>query len=153
VRLHQPSAFYGVNSRNLGNNAIDGAGMNKGLSELASRDEVCAYYDIIMRQTFLPSGRVAYYSKHEYTGNGELHSILTNKAYRVGKGTRIVDATYMKVKVPSMQPPLYEVTKDVQLVTPNNLPSVKRPYSNYTVIGLLFKDDLTITGSMLIVSQ
>jgi len=31
VRLHQPSAFYGVNSEKLGNDAIDVTGWNKGL--------------------------------------------------------------------------------------------------------------------------
>ena len=33
VRLHQPSAFYGVNSKKLGNNTIDTTGLNKGLYE------------------------------------------------------------------------------------------------------------------------
>lgn len=79
VRLHQPSAFYGVNSKHLGDDQIDQVGWNQGLCELASRDEVCSYYDLIMRQTFLPSGRVTYYPKHEYTGEGSFHSILTGK--------------------------------------------------------------------------
>ena len=30
VRLHQPSAFYGVNSRVLGSDSIDGTGLNAG---------------------------------------------------------------------------------------------------------------------------
>lgn len=30
VRLHQPSAFYGVNSKQLGRNKIDQVGWNKG---------------------------------------------------------------------------------------------------------------------------
>jgi hypothetical protein len=135
VRLHQPSAFYGVNSRDLGQGHVDQVGWNKGLSELASRDEVCSYYDLVMRQTFLPSGRVKYYPKHEYSGNGVFKSILTGKTYVAGSKTSIVDATFMKVKVPSMSPPAYEVASDVQLVTPNDLPSVQRQYENYTVIG------------------
>src|SRR6202012_5741267 len=45
VRLHQPSAFYGVNSRHLGEDKIDQVGWNKGLAELATGDEVCAYYN------------------------------------------------------------------------------------------------------------
>lgn len=32
VRLHQPSSFYGVNSRELGTGSIDQAGGNAGLS-------------------------------------------------------------------------------------------------------------------------
>ena len=62
VRLHQPSAFYGVNSRALGDDLIDKVGWNKGLYELASKGEVCAYYDRVMREQFLPSGRVHYLS-------------------------------------------------------------------------------------------
>lgn len=135
VRLHQPSAFYGVNSKHLGDDQIDQVGWNKGLCELASRDEVCSYYDLVMRQTFLPSGRVTYYPKHEYTGEGSFHSILTGKKYSTGSKTRIVDATFMKVKVPSMSPPAYEIASGVQLLTPNDLPSMQRQYNNYTVVG------------------
>ena len=36
VRLHQPSAFYGVNSRALGSGAVDVAGLNKGYFSLVS---------------------------------------------------------------------------------------------------------------------
>lgn len=135
VRLHQPSAFYGVNSRHLGQDTVDAVGWNKGLCELASRDEVCSYYDVLMQHTFLPSGRVTYFPKHEYTGEGKFHSILTGKSYVVSPETRIVDATFMKVKVPSMSPPAYEVASGVQLVTPNDLPSVQRQYGKYTVVG------------------
>ena len=135
VRLHQPSAFYGVNSRHLGEDKIDQVGWNAGLSELASRDEVCAYYNIVMRQTFLPSGRVQYFPQHEYMGEAEFRSMLTGKVLRVGDGTRIVDATYMKVKVPAMQPPAYQVADNVHLITPNELPSISRPFGGYTVVG------------------
>lgn len=135
VRLHQPSAYYGVNSRPLGHDAVDQVGWNKGLSELACRDEVLAYYDAVMRLTLLPSGRIQYFPKHEYLGDGSFRSILTNKTYRVGKDTRIVDATYSDVQVPSMVPPAYEVSSGIRLVTPNELPSITRPYANYTVVG------------------
>ncbi|MBV8861006.1 MAG: NAD(P)-binding protein, partial [Mycobacterium sp.] len=36
VRLHQPSAYYGVNSRELGSDSIDRIGWNEGLYELAT---------------------------------------------------------------------------------------------------------------------
>lgn len=135
VRLHQPSAFYGVNSRPLGEDKIDQIGWNKGMYELATVDEVCAYFSKVMHQTFLSSGRVEYYPKHEYVGEGEFKSIVTNKAIRVGKDTRIVDATFMKVKVPAMCPPAYQVSQDVRLITPNDLPKISRPYAGYTVVG------------------
>jgi cation diffusion facilitator CzcD-associated flavoprotein CzcO len=40
VRLHQPSAYYGVNSRGLGSDSIDQLGWNKGLFELATVGEI-----------------------------------------------------------------------------------------------------------------
>jgi len=44
VRLHQPSAYYGVESRVLGNNRIDEHGPNAGFYERASKPEICDYY-------------------------------------------------------------------------------------------------------------
>jgi cation diffusion facilitator CzcD-associated flavoprotein CzcO len=45
VRLHQPSAFYGAGSRQLGSNRIEAAGFNRGYFELASGSEVLNYFD------------------------------------------------------------------------------------------------------------
>lgn len=58
VRLHQPSTFYGVNSLPLGNDTIEATGWNRGLYELASGGEVCAYFERVMRQRLLACGRV-----------------------------------------------------------------------------------------------
>ncbi|KAK5674340.1 hypothetical protein LTS10_012924 [Elasticomyces elasticus] len=135
VSLHQPSTYYGVNSKCLGADKIDKGGWNDGLFELASGSEVCAYFHQVMHQTFIPSGRVAYYPKCDYVGDGKFTSLCTGRTYQVGKCTRIVDATFMKVKVPSMGPPSYGVGKGVQLVTPNKMALECRPYANYTVVG------------------
>ena len=37
VRLHQPSAYYGVNSRPLGSDTIDSTGLNEGLLRVGGR--------------------------------------------------------------------------------------------------------------------
>ena len=42
VRLHQPSAYYGVNSRVLGNDHVDETGPNAGFYERASAAEILA---------------------------------------------------------------------------------------------------------------
>ena len=60
VALHQPSSFYGVNSMALGTNHKDTFGPNEGCYELASGAEVTSYFDKVMHQTLLPSGRVSY---------------------------------------------------------------------------------------------
>ncbi len=59
VRLHQPSSFYGVNSLPLGSETIDRHGPNEGFYERAGAAEICGYYDRVMRERLLPSGRVA----------------------------------------------------------------------------------------------
>ena len=137
VTLHQPSAFYGVNSQEFpGEKNIDKIGGNRGMSELATGDEVRSYFSRVMQQTFLPTGRVKYYPSHEYVGDGEFRPLITkDKAIRVGPDTRIVDATFMKVEVPAMRPPPYEVAEDVHLTTPNGLVALTRPYGGYTVVG------------------
>src|SRR4051794_32567209 len=61
VRLHQPSPFYGVNSRPLGNDSIDQSGPNAGGYERATGAEVVAYFDQVLDEHFLPSGRVRFF--------------------------------------------------------------------------------------------
>ena len=61
VRLHQPSAYYGVNSWPLGSGEKDETGLNKGFYELASGLEVLGHFDQVLRRRFLPSGRVQYF--------------------------------------------------------------------------------------------
>jgi hypothetical protein len=103
VRLHQPSAYYGVNSRALGHNTIDRVGWNQGLSELATAGEVCAYFDTVMQQQLLPTGRVAYFPMSEYLGEGQFRT-LAGTEYAVIVKQRVVDATYLRAIVPSMRP-------------------------------------------------
>lgn len=66
VKLHQPSAYYGVSSKDLGEDGIDKVGVNQGLRYLSSGAEISAYYDDVMQRQFLPSGRVKYYPLCEY---------------------------------------------------------------------------------------
>lgn len=134
VRLHQPSAFYGVNSRRLGSDMIDRTGWNEGLFELATSDEVCAYFDQVMRQQLLPTGRVSYFPMCEYEGEGRFRS-LSGATFEVNVRRRIVDATYMRVTVPSMRPPAYGVAPAEQCVAPNELTKMRKPHDRYAIIG------------------
>src|SRR3954468_6503558 len=68
VRLHQPSAYYGVASRGLGSDRIDEAGMNQGFYERATADEICDYYERVLDQDFVGSGRVRFLAMSEYRG-------------------------------------------------------------------------------------
>jgi cation diffusion facilitator CzcD-associated flavoprotein CzcO len=93
VRLHQPASFYGVASRELSQGTLDEVGLNKGLMDLSSGQEVSAYFDDVMRQHFLPSGRVDYYPMCEYDGDGEFFSTLSGERFRV-KYKKLVNATF-----------------------------------------------------------
>jgi hypothetical protein len=133
VRLHQPSAYYGVNSRTLGNDSIDISGWNEGFYELAGGSEVCAYYDAVMRQHLLPSGRVSYHPMSEYLGEARFRT-LAGQEYRVEVRRRIVDASYLTITVPSMRPPAYAVADGVDCVPPNGLP--RQPLRDqYVIVG------------------
>ena len=134
VRLHQPSAFYGVNSRSLGSDVIDQTGWNAGLYELASGGEVCAYLDQVMQQQLLPTGRVQYFPMSEYRGDGRV-TTLSGDDYQISVRRAVVDATYLGVVVPSMRPPPYPVAAGVDCVAPNELPRRCRDRTGYVVIG------------------
>ncbi|MDH6122555.1 hypothetical protein ABH930_006834 [Kitasatospora sp. GAS204A] len=142
VRLHQPSSFYGVNSRELGTGEVDRHGWNAGLHELASADEILTYFDQVMRKTLLPTGRVSYFPMSSHDGADparpdvqRCHSVVTGREFDIHVRRRTVDATYMNVTVPAMCPPKYEVDSGVRLITPNQLPAQDHPSSHYTVVG------------------
>ena len=124
VTLHQPSAFYGVNSTELGSGRKDTIGLNKGLYELASGPELSGYFDGVMNHKLLPSGRVAYHPMCNYLGDGEFESILSGERTRVTVRKKIVDAAYFGPAVPSTHTPRFAVAPGVRLVPPNALPQL-----------------------------
>jgi len=134
VRLHQPSSFYGVNSKTLGNDVIDQSGWNAGLYELASGAEVCTYFDQVMQRQFLPTGRLRYFPSCDYRGSGHFVSIPSGREFSVD-AKKTVDATYMKVSVPAIRAPLYDVAPGVRCVPLNELPRAGRPDSGYVIVG------------------
>lgn len=135
VRLHQPSAFYGVNSRHLGSDSKDLTGGNAGLYELASGAEVLAYFDQVLNQQFLPSGRVSYFPMSRYLGDHRFESLVSGTVQEVEVRRKVVDATYMNVTVPAMGPPAFEVAAGARCVPLNELVRVAQPPSRYVVIG------------------
>ena len=134
VRLHQPSAFYGVASTELGSNRIDEAGPNEGMYELASGIEVSAYFDKVMRERFLPSGRVQYYPMCEYRADGKFVSMLSGDKYEVTH-RKTVDSTFFNTSVPSTHTRNFEVDADVECIAPNDLPRRAPDYQRFTILG------------------
>ncbi len=134
VRLHQPSAFYGVSSRQLGSGKVDAVGLNEGLYELATGAEVRAYFVDVMQQQFLPSGRVRFFPMSDYTGEGQFVSRLTGETHTV-KAKRHVDATWLKTSVPSTHTPSFSIADGVRFVTPNQLPGITEPPKQFVIVG------------------
>lgn len=124
VTLHQPSAFYGVCSMELGNGRIDTKGTNKGMFELASGPEVCGYFDRVMNHKLLTSGRVAYHPMCNYLGDGQFESLLSGQRTHVTVRRKLVDANHFGPKVPSTHQPRFKVAAGVRLVPPNALPQL-----------------------------
>ncbi|MEM7332570.1 MAG: NAD(P)/FAD-dependent oxidoreductase, partial [Chloroflexota bacterium] len=135
VRLHQPSSFYGVASTDLGSNRIDDSGSNKGFYELASGPEISAYFEKLMRERFLPSGRVQYFPMCNYVGDGQFHSLLSDEKYSVTVGKKTVDGTFYNTTVPSMHQRKFDVNEGVTCVPPNDLPRLAAQYNHFTILG------------------
>ena len=124
VTLHQPSAYYGVSSKELSKGVIDTIGLNKGLQDLATGPEIMAYFDEVMRYQFLPTGRVSYLPMCKYEGDGKISALTSDKTYHVTAREKVVDGTWLKTTVPSTHTPNFEVADGVKLMPLNDLPKV-----------------------------
>jgi len=135
VRLHQPSASYGVASRQLGAGRIDTFGSNKGFYELASGPEVLAYFEQLMREQFLPSGRVKYFPMCDYLGEGKFCSLLSDERFEVEIAKKTVDGTFFNTSVPSTHKRKYAVDASVKCITPNEMPKIAANHRRFTIVG------------------
>jgi hypothetical protein len=139
VRLHQPSATYGVDSRELGSGRIDSSGPNAGYYELATGAEVAEYFNRVVDEQLVGSGRVRFFGMSEYLGeDGEGHrfrSLLTGEITTVKVRKSFVDATYVGPSIPSRHTPDFDVDEGVRFVTPNRLADLSEPGARYTIIG------------------
>jgi hypothetical protein len=138
VRLHQPSANYGVTSRRLGQDRIDETGINAGFYERATAAEICDYYAQVMERDFVGSGRVQFLALSDYRGQDadghHVASMLSGQPVTVRAG-KLVDATYVHSDIPSRHAPPYEVDDDVRVVPPNALVDLAEAPAGFTVIG------------------
>lgn len=141
VRLHQPSAYYGVNSKPLGTNSKDQTGLNVGMYERATSSELVSYYEQLMQQ-FVASGRVQYFPMSDYVGDWDgdhrFRSLMSGDEQTVTISKKIVDTTHLNTAVPSTHPPKYELAEGVRCVPLNDLPKLqfmKTAPSGYAVVG------------------
>jgi NAD(P)-binding Rossmann-like domain len=143
VRLHQPSAFYGVNSRRLGTDTIDEVGPNAGFYERASAGEILDYFQRVLEEHLLPSGQVRFFGMCDYlapnfNGGANEHqfvSRLTGETTTVRVRRKIVDATYLETSVPSTHTPSFSVDAGARFIPVNGLVALDEPGRGYTIIG------------------
>ena len=140
VRLHQPSAYYGVESRPLGGDRVDDEGPNAGFYERAGAAEISApTTDTCSTRKLLPTGRVRFFGMSDHRGSsGEGHvivSLLDGSETLVRPRQKFVDATYVQSEIPLRHVPTFAVEPGVRLIPPNGLVDLSEPAERYTVIG------------------
>ncbi len=139
VRLHQPSATYGVTSLDLGEDRIDRTGPNAGFYERATAAEIVGYYDTVLEQVLLPTGRVRFLglSEHRERDDGTqlVRSLLTGEETAVRARRRVVDATYTESSIPKTHTPGFAIDEGAVVVPPNDLVDPGRAAAGYTIIG------------------
>jgi hypothetical protein len=139
VRLHQPSAFYGVNSLVLGSDAIDSEGPNAGLYERATAPAICEYFNRVLEEHLLPSGRVRFLAMTDYAGDmrTEHHVVsrLTGRPADVVVRRKLVDARFLEACIPATHTPSFEVDPEVRLIPVNDLVNLADPGSGFTIVG------------------
>jgi len=138
VRLHGPSALYGVNSRRLGTDAIDQGGPNAGYYPRATAAEICAYYQQVLEEVLLSSGRVRFFGMSDYSaaGNGpQFTSRLTGETTTVRVRKRVVDARYLEPSIPATHVPPFGVEPGARLIPVNDLVGLSGPVSGFTILG------------------
>jgi len=135
VRLHQASSFYGVASTVLGSGSIQSEGPEAGLHERAGAAEICAYYQRVLGEQLLPSGRVEFHPSCEYTGEGSFVSRLTGERYKAGPDCRIVDARYLAPEIPATTAPPFGVAEGVRVLPVSALPSLETAPGEFVVVG------------------
>ena len=135
VRLHQSSTFYGVASTVLGGGRIQQHGPEAGLHERADQSTIRAYYDDVLADRLLASGRVELFAGCEYEGERTFVSIDSGQRFEVPQRCRIVDARYLAPEIPAEVPPRFGVGDGARVVPVNDLVLTQDEPSEYVVVG------------------
>jgi hypothetical protein len=134
VRLHQASAFYGVASTLLGGGRLQQHGPETGLQERATAPEICAYYDKVLSERMLESGKVEFFPNCDYVDRA-IVSRISGQRYDVPQTCRIVDARYLAPDIPEETPPPFDVADGVRVIPVNDLARLTEAPSQYVVVG------------------
>jgi putative NAD(P)-binding protein len=138
VRLHTPSAYYGIGSLALGEDRIDQAGENAGYYERATGSEVREYY-AEAAAGLARTGRVRFLTGHEHLGSGsngeQVRDLSTGESHDVVVRRKVVDARYLEASIPATHARPFEVSPGARAVPVNDLPRAAGSVSSYAVLG------------------
>lgn len=138
VRLHTPSAYYGVDSVGLGQDRIDDTGENAGYYERATGGEVVEHFAGAAAR-LEGTGRVRILAGHEHVGRGpdgeQVRDQRTGGVQDVRVRRRVVDARYLEASVPATHTPPFGISSRARFVPVNDLPAAAGASSSYTVLG------------------
>jgi putative NAD(P)-binding protein len=138
VRLHTPSAYYGVNSLALGDDGIDQSGENAGYYERATGSEVREYFAAAAAR-LVRTQRVRLLTRHEYLGTGsdgeQVRDLNTGKLHEVVVRRKVVDAHYLEASIPATHARSFDVAPGARLIPVNDLPAATGSASCYAVLG------------------
>ena len=138
VRLHSPSAYYGVNSMPLGRDQLIESGRNKGFYEQAGAEEIRAYFESALEH-LTATGRARFLAEHEYLGGeGHEHQVRDlhgGDVHTVRVRRSLVDATYLEGAIPATHQPSFTVAPGASFVPVNGLPDAIDGHHRFTVIG------------------
>ena len=138
VQLHQASVFYGVASTVLGDGALQQSGPETGLQERAPQSEVRAYYDRVLRERLVGSGRVTFLGGHDYRAEGDAHVVtsrVSGDTIAIDVRRRVVDATYLSPTIPATTPPPFSFSDDVRVVPIHQLAGLADAPSCFVIVG------------------
>jgi hypothetical protein len=138
VQLHQASQFYGVASTLLGDSTVQADGPERGLQQRARRSEIQSYYDSVLYDRFIGSGRVTFLGGSTYDTVGDSHlvtSLVSGETAKVEVRRRVVDATYLSPTVPATSAPPFGVTGDARVVPVNRLGSLGDVPDRFVIVG------------------
>jgi hypothetical protein len=138
IRLHSPSAFYGVNSMPLGRDQLIESGRNEGFYEQADGAEIRTYFEAVVEQ-LTSTGRARFLAAHDHVGGDgpdhQIRDLTSGDVHTVHVRRSVVDAAYLETSVPATHQPSFTVAPDASFVPINALPDVAESHRNFTVIG------------------
>ena len=139
VRLHQPSATYGVNSRALGTETIDTTGANAGFYERATGVEICDYFRRVLDEQLVGSGQVRFFGQCDYDGvdgDGPRLHVAAHRRDDDRAGPPEVRRRHLPRDVGAGDAqPAFTVGDGATLIPVGDLVNVTEPPSGFTVLG------------------